>query len=188
MAKMATLDDLLKDELKDIYSAEKQLIKALPKMVRRASSDELRNALEEHLEVTKRQAQRIEQVFETLGEKAKSKTCEAMKGIIEEAEDMMDEDAEDSVMDAAIIGCAQKVEHYEIASYGTVKTWAEQIGNNQAARLLDQTLQEEGEADKRLTSLAESWVNQQAEAGESGSRATSFSPGRKSAGVRNRRR
>src|SRR5437868_7015942 len=116
MAKMVTLNDLLEDELKDLYSAEKQLIKALPRMAKNASSDELRDALEEHLEITKRQTERLERVFEELGTTAKAKTCEAMKGLIEEAEDMMSEDAEDAVMDAAIIGCAQKVEHYEIAT------------------------------------------------------------------------
>jgi ferritin-like metal-binding protein YciE len=168
MAKMVTLNDLLEDELKDIYSAEKQLLKALPKMARKASSGELRDALEEHLEVTKRQAERLERVFEELGSKAKAKTCEAMKGLIEEAEDMMSEDAEDAVLDAAIIGCAQKVEHYEIASYGTVKSWAERIGNNRAARLLDETLQEEGEADKRLSEIAETMVNEEAQAGNGG--------------------
>ena len=181
MAKMVTLNDLLEDELKDIYSAEKQLIKALPKMVRKASSGELRDTLEEHLEVTKRQAERLERVFQELGSKAKAKTCEAMKGLIEEAEDMMSEDAEDAVLDAAIIGCAQKVEHYEIASYGTVKSWAERIGNNRAARLLDETLQEEGEADKRLTELAESMINPEAESGNGGgsSRSSKKSASRK---------
>lgn len=165
--KIDSLETLLQEELKDIYSAEKQLIRAMPKMAKKASSPELKQALQQHLEVTKRQAERMEQVFEVLGQKPKAKTCEAMKGIIAEAEDMMSEDAEESVMDAAIIGCAQKVEHYEIASYGTVKTWAERIGNSRAAKLLDQTLQEEGEADKRLTGIAESMVNQQAQNGES---------------------
>lgn len=165
MAKMVTLNDLLEDELKDLYSAEKQLIKALPKMAKRASSPQLRSALEQHLEVTKRQAKRLEQVFEELGRSAKAKTCEAMAGIIEEAEDMMDEDAEEAVMDAAIIGCAQKVEHYEIATYGTVRSWAQRVGAQRAAQLLDQTLQEEGEADKKLTSIAESMINEEATAG-----------------------
>ena len=155
----------------------------MPKMAKKASSPELKRALEQHLEITKRQAERMEQVFEALGQKPKAKTCEAMKGIIEEAEDMMSEDAEDPVMDAAIIGCAQKVEHYEIASYGTVKTWAERIGNSRAARLLDQTLQEEGEADKRLTGIAEGMVNEQAQSGGSsngGARSSKKSSSRKS--------
>lgn len=165
MAKMLSLSDLLGEELKDVYSAEKQLIKALPRMAKRASSPELRNALEEHLEITRRQAERLEQVFEAIGEKPKAKTCEAMKGLIEEAEDIMDEDAEESVLDAGIIAAAQKVEHYEIATYGTVKTWAQRIGNQRAAQLLDQTLQEEGEADKRLTGIAEGMVNEEAQSG-----------------------
>jgi ferritin-like metal-binding protein YciE len=171
--KIDSLNTLLEEELKDIYSAEKQLTKALPKMVKKASSPELKSALQEHFEITKRQAERLERVFKELGKSAKAKTCEAMKGLIEEAEDMMSEDAEESVMDAAIIGCAQKVEHYEIASYGTVKTWAQRIGADRAARLLDETLQEEGEADKRLTAIAEGMVNEQAQSGggsRSGSR------------------
>lgn len=181
--KIDSLETLLGEELKDIYSAEKQLIKAMPKMAKKASSPELKAALQEHLEVTKRQAERIERVFKELGKPAKAKTCEAMKGIIEEAEDMMSEDADESVMDAAIIGCAQKVEHYEIASYGTVKTWAQRVGQDRAAQLLDQTLQEEGEADKRLTGIAESMVNEQAETGSGsgamrgGSRSTKKSGG-----------
>jgi ferritin-like metal-binding protein YciE len=182
MAKMVTLNDLLEDELKDMYSAEKQLIKALPRMAKKASSDELRAALEEHLEVTREQAGRLEQVFEALGSKAKAKTCEAMKGLIKEAEEMLSENAEEAVMDAAIIACAQKVEHYEIASYGTVKSWAERVGNDRAARLLDETLQEEGEADKRLTEIAESMVNAEAQSGGSlrgGSRSTKKSSSRK---------
>lgn len=189
MAKMVTLNDLLEDELKDIYSAEKQLIKALPKMAKKASSTELRSALQEHLEITKRQTQRLERVFEELGSKAKAKTCEAMKGLIEEAEDMMSEDAEEAVLDAAIIGCAQKVEHYEIASYGTVKAWAQRIGNDRAARLLDETLQEEGEADQRLTDIAESMVNEEAQSGNGGpqSRGGSSRASKKSSGSRNRR-
>jgi ferritin-like metal-binding protein YciE len=167
--KMPTLDILLEEELKDIYSAEKQLLKALPKLAKRASSPELKSALEEHVQVTKRQTERLEQVFEELGKSAKAKTCAAMKGLIEEAQEMLSEDAADSVMDAAIIGCAQKVEHYEIASYGTVKTWAERVGQDRAAKLLDQTLQEEGEADKRLTGIAESMVNEEASSGGSSS-------------------
>jgi ferritin-like metal-binding protein YciE len=178
--KMPTLDILLEEELKDIYSAEKQLLKALPKLAKRASSPELKSALEEHVQVTKRQTERLEQVFEELGKSAKAKTCEAMKGLIEEAEDMLSEDAADSVMDAAIIGCAQKVEHYEIASYGTVKTWAERVGQDRAARLLDETLQEEGEADKRLTGIAESMVNEEASSGGSGSESRGNSRSKKS--------
>ena len=166
MAIIQSLTELLEEELKDIYSAEKQLVKALPKMARNATSDELRSALEEHLEITKSQVNRLEQVFESLGKSAKAKTCKAMKGLIEEGEEMMKEDAEDAVKDAAIIASAQKVEHYEIAAYGTVRTWAELCGQNEAAELLQATLDEEGEADKRLTALAESFINREAEDGD----------------------
>jgi ferritin-like metal-binding protein YciE len=163
---MDSLKELLQEELKDIYSAEKQLLKALPKMAKNASSDELRSALEEHLEVTRGQVERLEQVFESLGQTAKAKTCKAMQGLIEEGKEMMEEDAEDAVMDAGIIAAAQKVEHYEIASYGTVRTWARLCGQNEAAELLQETLDEEGEADKRLTELAERLVNPEAEDGD----------------------
>ncbi len=163
--KINSLATLLEEELKDVYSAEKQLIRAMPKMAKKASSPELKRALEQHLEVTKRQAERLERVFEELGKSAKAKTCRAMKGIIEEANEMMGENADASVMDAAIIACAQKVEHYEIATYGTLKSWAQRTGQSRAASLLDQTLQEEGEADKRLTGIAEGMVNAEAERG-----------------------
>ncbi|MBA3570263.1 MAG: ferritin-like domain-containing protein [Pyrinomonadaceae bacterium] len=175
--KIDSLNTLLGEELKDIYSAEKQLLKALPKMAKNASSDELRTALEEHLEVTRGQVQRLEEVFQSLGKPAKAKTCKAMQGLIEEATDVMEEDAEDAVMDAGIIAAAQKVEHYEMASYGTVRTWARLCGEDEAAQLLQETLDEEGEADKRLTELAESFVNPEAEAsgGEQASGASSKS-------------
>ncbi len=161
-----SLNKLLEEELKDIYSAEKQLLKALPKMARKANSVELRNALEEHLEITEGQVNRLEQVFEALGKPAKAKTCKAMQGLVEEAKEIMEEDATPSVLDAGIIAAAQKVEHYEIASYGTVRTWARLCGEEEAAGLLQQTLDEEGEADKRLSQLAESFVNAQAESGD----------------------
>lgn len=163
---METLNELLEEELKDIYSAEKQLLKALPKMAKKASSEELKSALEEHLEVTQGQVERLEEVFEALGKPAKAKTCKAMQGLIEEATEIMEEDATDAVMDAGIIAAAQKVEHYEIASYGTVRTWARLCGENEAAELLQETLDEEGEADKRLTELAENFVNPEAEEGD----------------------
>lgn len=162
---MDTLNELLAEELKDIYSAEKQLLRALPKMAKKASSQELKTALQEHLEVTQRQVERLEDVFESLGKPAKAKTCKAMQGLIEEATEIMEEDANDAVLDAGIIAAAQKVEHYEIASYGTVRTWARLCGEEEAASLLQETLDEEGEADKRLTQLAESFVNPQAEEG-----------------------
>ena len=163
--KIDSLDILLEEELKDIYSAEKQLLKALPKMAKKASSDELRAALEEHLTVTEGQVTRLEEVFEALGKTAKAKTCKAMQGLIEEATEMMKEDADDAVLDAGIIAAAQKVEHYEIASYGTVRTWAKLCGEEDAADLLQETLDEETEADQKLTELAENLVNPAAEEG-----------------------
>jgi len=164
--KIDSLDILLEEELKDLYSAEKQLLKALPKMAKKASSDELRAAFEEHLTVTEGQVTRLEEVFKTLGKTAKTKTCKAMQGLIEEATEMMEEDADDAVMDAGLIAAAQKVEHYEIASYGTVQTWADLCENEDAAELLQETLDEETEADQKLTELAESFVNPAAEEGE----------------------
>lgn len=164
--KIDSLKTLLEEELKDIYSAEKQLLKALPKMVKKASSEELKAALQEHLEVTEGQIERLEQVFDALGKPAKAKTCKAMQGLIEEATEIMEEDADDAVMDAGIIAAAQKVEHYEIASYGTVRTWARLVGEEEAAELLQETLDEEGEADKLLTELAEGFVNPEADSGE----------------------
>jgi ferritin-like metal-binding protein YciE len=164
--KIDSLRTLLEEELKDIYSAEKQLVRALPKMAKKASSPELKGALQEHLEVTKRQIERLEDVFESLGKTAKAKTCHAMQGLVEEGEEMMNEDAEESVLDAGIIAAAQKVEHYEIASYGTVRTWAQLVGETEAAELLQQTLDEESDADERLTQLAEAYVNPQAESAE----------------------
>ena len=161
--KIDSLDILLEEELKDLYSAEKQLVKALPKMAKKASSDELRTALEEHLAVTEGQVTRLEEVFQALGKTAKAKTCKAMKGLIEEATEMMEEDATDNVLDAGIIAAAQKVEHYEIASYGTVRTWASLCGEEDAAILLQETLDEETQADENLTELARSVVNPAAE-------------------------
>lgn len=160
--KIDSLRTLLEEELKDIYSAEKQLLKALPKMVKKASSEELKTALREHIEVTNGQVQRLESVFESLGKPAKAKTCKAMKGLLEEATEIMEEDAEDAVLDAGIIAAAQKVEHYEIASYGTVRTWARLVGAEEASQLLQETLDEEAEADERLTELADSFVNPEA--------------------------
>ncbi len=186
---MESLNELLEEELKDIYSAEKQLLKALPRMVKKASSQELKSALQEHLQVTEGQVQRLEQVFESLGKPAKAKTCKAMQGLIEEAKEIMEEDATDAVLDAGIIAAAQKVEHYEIASYGTVRTWARLCGEDEAATLLQETLDEEAEADKRLTQLAESFVNPEAEKGSSSSKfsGSSRSSGSKNSGGKSRR-
>lgn len=156
---MNHLQELLIEDLKDLYNAEQQLLKAMPKMVKKASHPDLKEAFEMHLKETQGQVKRLEQVFDALGAKAKGKTCHAMKGLIEEATELMGEDAEPDVLDAGLIGAAQKVEHYEIASYGTARTYARLLGNEQAARLLQQTLDEEGNTDKKLTALAESSIN-----------------------------
>jgi ferritin-like metal-binding protein YciE len=159
---MEALKKLLQDEIEDIYDAEHQLIKALPKLIERSSSPELQQALKQHLTVTQNQIKRLEQVFETLGEKAKRKPCKGMAGIVSEGSEMLEEDLEESTRDVAIISAAQKVEHYEIASYGTVRTLAQTLGNNEVAELLEETLDEEKEADERLTQIAESSVNSEA--------------------------
>ena len=159
---MEALQKLLQDELEDIYDAEHQLVKALPKMIERSSSPELQRALKEHLTVTQNQVKRLEQVFEALGEKAKRKPCKGMAGIVSEGSELLEEDLEESTKDAAIISAAQKVEHYEIASYGTVRTLAQTLGNNEVAELLEETLDEEKEADQRLTQIAESSINSEA--------------------------
>lgn len=156
------LRKLFEDQLKDIYWAEKALTKAIPKMIKQATSEELIDALTEHLEVTKGQVARVEQVFEVLGKKAVAKKCEAMEGLIKEAEEIMEEAEEDLVRDAGIIGAAQKVEHYEIASYGTLCALAKTLGEPKAAKLLAQTLEEEKEADSALTEVAETSVNEEA--------------------------
>ena len=187
MANLDSLNALLEEELKDIYSAEKQLVKALPKMARAASSEQLRSALTEHLEVTKRQVNRLEDVFEALGKSAKAKTCKAMQGLVEEANEILEEEGEDAVLDAGIIAAAQKVEHYEMASYGTVRTWARLCGQNEAAELLQETLDEEGEADKQLTALAESFVNPEAESGDGGTSTRGKTSGSKKSSGRSRR-
>lgn len=157
--KLNSLNDLYVHELKDLYNAENQIIKALPKMAKEATTTELRNALEEHLQVTRQQVERLERIFQRMDESPKGSTCKGMKGIIDEGEDMLDLDAQEMVSDAAIISAAQRVEHYEIAVYGTVRTYAQQLGFQEDARLLQQTLEEEGEADKKLTGIAQSRVN-----------------------------
>lgn len=160
--KLASLNDLYIEELRDLYSAENQILKALPKMAKTASSEELKNAFEEHLEQTKGHVERLEQIFERLDVRAKGKKCKAVEGLIEEGKELMKEDAEPSVMDAGLISAAQKVEHYEMAGYGCVRTFARILGDEEAAGLLQQTLDEESETDQKLTQLAESFVNQQA--------------------------
>lgn len=159
---MESLQDLFVDQLKDLYNAENQLVKALPKLAKSSTSAELRNAFESHLEETKGHVERLEKIFEKLGTSPGGKTCKAMKGLIEEGSEMMDEDAEPSIMDAGLIAAAQRVEHYEMAGYGVVRTFAKLLGNKEAARLLQETLEEEGAADKKLTQLAESVVNPKA--------------------------
>ncbi len=163
MVALNDLNDLLIDQLRDLYNAESQLTKALPKMAKAATNPELRIAFETHLKQTEEHVNRLEQVFESLGEKAKGKTCYAMKGLVEEGSEAIKEDAEANVKDAALIAAAQRVEHYEIAAYGTVRTYAQQLGHQAAASLLDKTLQEEGDTDKLLTKIAESHVNQMAQ-------------------------
>ncbi len=160
---LTTLADAFYDELRDVLSAEKQLLKALPKMAKKASSDELRAAFEQHLAETEAQVERVEQAFEDTGKAAKAKKCEAMAGLIEEASSMMEEDAEPEVMDAILIACAQKVEHYEIATYGTLCTWAKALGYKNAKNLLGENLAEEEKTDKALTQLSTK-VNQAANA------------------------
>jgi ferritin-like metal-binding protein YciE len=160
--KLDSLQKLFVDQLRDIYNAENQLVKALPKMARHASSDELRQGFEDHLEQTKEHVERLEQMFRDLDEKPKGKTCQGMKGLVEEGSEILDEDGEESVLDAGIIAAAQKIEHYEIATYGTLRTWADLLGQDDAAELLQQTLDEEGDTDKRLSELAEEIVNPEA--------------------------
>lgn len=157
------LHELFLDELADVYNAEQQLIKALPKMAKAAESDELREAFESHLEETRTHATRLEEAAQSLDETLKRKTCAAMKGLIEEADDLMKEQKDSSALDAALIAAAQKVEHYEIASYGTLVAWAEQMGHDEAVRILEETLGEEKAADEKLTSIAESAANQKSE-------------------------
>lgn len=156
---LETLADLFVDELKDLYSAEKQLVKALPKMAKAASSAKLRKGFEDHLRQTEGHVERLEEIFEELGVKPRGPKCEAMEGLIEEGKRMMQEDAEPAVMDAALIAAAQRVEHYEIAGYGTVRSFARALGNGQAERLLQKTLEEESQTNEKLTKLAESEIN-----------------------------
>lgn len=160
--KLSTLQDLFLEELKDIYDAEQQIVKALPQMAKAAQSDELRNAFEDHLEQTKEQVSRLEQIFENLGEQPKGKKCKGMAGLIEEAKELMKEDIEPDVLDAGLIAAAQRVEHYEIAVYGCLATYANLMGNEEDAELLQQTLDEEKESDELLTEIAESCINMEA--------------------------
>lgn len=165
--KVNSLKELYVEELKDTYDAEKQIVKALPKMVKAASTPELQKAFEAHLEQTKGHVQRLEQIFQGLGEEPKAKKCDGMRGILEEGEEVVSEGSEGPVRDAGLIAGAQRVEHYEMAVYGSLKTWAEQLNDDQAAQLLEETLNEEKKADQKLTQIAESSVNTEAAAAAS---------------------
>ena len=156
------LEELLVDELKDLYSAENQIVKALPKMSKAAGSPELKRAFERHLEETRRQVERLDQIGGELDVKLTGKRCKGMTGLIDEGKELIEEDMEQDALDAGLIGAAQKVEHYEIAAYGTARTHAEMLGYTKVARLLQQTLNEEGATDKKLTQLAESIINVEA--------------------------
>ena len=159
-----TLDDLFVHQLRDIYYAEKQIVKALPKMIDKASDSDLKNGLRDHLDETRNHVARVEQVFEMHGVKAKAVDCPAIDGIIEEANEVIGDVADKDVLDAAIIAAAQAVEHYEIARYGTLIAWAKQLGRDDCAAVLAETLEEEKAADEKLTEVAESRVNMEAAA------------------------
>jgi ferritin-like metal-binding protein YciE len=161
MPALNSLRDLLVDELKDLHNAENQILKALPKMAKAASHQELKAGFEEHLEQTREHVDRLERCFKLLGEKAKGKTCHAMQGLVEEGKEAIEEKAPDAIRDARLIGAAQRVEHYEIAAYGTARAFAETLGETNIADLLQETLDEEGETDKKLTTLAET-INEEA--------------------------
>lgn len=154
--KLESLRELFIEELQDLYSAEQQIIEAVPDMVEEASAPELKRALNEHLEQTRNQVRRLDQIFDQLGNKVdrEDKTCKGMEGIIDDAKELLDSDAEPEVMDAGMISAAQRVEHYEIAGYGTVRTYAQLLGRKDWAQLLEQTLEEEKETDRKLNQLA----------------------------------
>jgi ferritin-like metal-binding protein YciE len=160
--KLDSLEDLFVHELKDLLSAEKQLVKALPKMAKGATSTALQEGFEDHLEQTKGHVERLEAIFEDLGKAARAEHCAGMEGLIEEGSKLLEEEGDDMVKDAALIGAAQRVEHYEISAYGTARTLAELLGNKKAVKLLQQTLDEEKETDEKLTELAMSEVNVEA--------------------------
>lgn len=156
------LQQLMVDEMRDLYNAEKQLTKALPKLAKNVTSDELRDLLETHLDETEHQITRLEEAFEKLGERPRGKHCDGMAGIVEEGNALIEEDLDDAVLDAGIIAGAQRAEHYEIAAYGSVMAWAKILGHKDIAALLDKTLEEEKAADKKLSDLAERSINRQA--------------------------
>jgi ferritin-like metal-binding protein YciE len=164
--KLESLKELFVEELRDIYDAENQILEALPKMVDAATAPDLKSGFSQHLRQTEEQVRRLERIFERLGERAKGKSCEGMKGLLKEGSEALKLRGDDATRDAALIAEAQKVEHYEIAAYGTVCTWANLLGENEAFNLLKQTLNEEKQADEKLTRLAESHVNVEALAGK----------------------
>ena len=159
MAGNKKLEDLFEDTLRDIYYAERQITKALPKMAKAAEAEELRAAFQTHRDETEAQIQRLEQVFEIIGKPARGKACQAMQGVIEEGKEVMEEFADSEALDAGLISAAQAVEHYEIARYGTLKTWAQELGMSEAVRLFEETLNEEKQTDQKLTQIAESSAN-----------------------------
>lgn len=169
--RLENLEKLFVHELKDLYDAENQILDALPKMIEKAKSDRLRNAFEEHLEETRRQVERLETIFQDRDEEPGGETCVAMKGLIKEGEQLIEEDADEDVRDAGMIAAAQRIEHYEIAGYGTARTYARMLEEKEAVRLLGETLEEEKSADATLTEIAENTVNPRAEAGSSRSKA-----------------
>ena len=161
---MQNLQDLYTEQLRDVYDAEKQLVKALPKMARAATSSDLKQAFESHLNQTKQHVERIEQIFTQMGTKAQGKTCKAMQGLVEEGSEVIEQEGDADVKDAALIAAAQRVEHYEIAAYGTLCTYAKQLSHPDARGLLEETLREEKDADSKLTRIATSSVNNKARA------------------------
>ncbi|HET7891498.1 MAG TPA: ferritin-like domain-containing protein [Candidatus Sulfotelmatobacter sp.] len=181
-----SLRELYVNELKDLYSAETQMVKALPKLAKAASNAELRQGFEEHLRQTSEHVSRLEQIFEMLGEKASGKKCLGMEGLVKEGAETMSEDYEGALMDAALIGAAQRVEHYEIAGYGTVLSFAEQLGESEHVSLLEQTLEEEKQTDEKLSQLAEQ-INPQAGQGETGQDEEEGTESRQPAKSRSRR-
>ena len=162
---VGTAEELFVDELKDIYSAEKQAVKAFPKLAKAVQSEELRQAMQDHLEQTKGQVERLDRIFEILEERAGGKTCAGMKGLVEEAQSQLEEIEKGPVLDCAMIGALQRIEHYEIAAYGTLVAWARVLGHDEAAELLQQTLDEEKAADEKLSALAEGGINDEAAGG-----------------------
>lgn len=160
--KLGSLNDLFVDQLKDVYSAERQIIQALPKMAKAASDPQLQQAFQEHLNQTQQQKDRLDQIFQNLGASSGRKKCAGMEGIINEGQELMDNGGAPEVIDAGLIAAAQKVEHYEISAYGTLRTYARMLGNEQVAGMLQQTLDEEAKTDEKLTTLAERGINTQA--------------------------